>query len=295
MADAPRRIAELKWSTRRRLEFIELKAYYTGRVSRSDVARAFGLSDPAATKDLKLYGALAPGNLVYQHATFGFVPSANFKPVFTDLDPAFALSAMAEGWLGADGRPAATPAFGIPAVPLPLPVRLPEAAVVAAITRAIHSHRQLAADYRSLSRPGESRRLLEPHALVHDGLRWHVRAFCRERYAFRDFVLARFVRAECLDDPAESSPEHDEDWVETLRLELLPHPRLDEARRRLLAADYGAVDGVITLTVRRALAGYCLRRLGVDTSHSASGDPRVYQLWLANREDVEDFAAWALV
>ena len=70
---------DLKWATRQRLQYIEIMAWYAGVVARSDVARAFGLSDPAATKDLKLYGDLAPGNLNYNHAVFGFVPAPGFS------------------------------------------------------------------------------------------------------------------------------------------------------------------------------------------------------------------------
>ncbi|MEJ5212217.1 MAG: WYL domain-containing protein, partial [Burkholderiales bacterium] len=62
MTNKDKLLMDLKWSTRQRLRFIEVMAYYAGVVTRSDVARAFGISDPAATKDLKLYGELAPGN-----------------------------------------------------------------------------------------------------------------------------------------------------------------------------------------------------------------------------------------
>ena len=62
--------SDIKQATRQRLEYIEVMAFYTGVVTRSDVARTFGLSDAAATKDLKLYGELAPDNLIYKHNVF---------------------------------------------------------------------------------------------------------------------------------------------------------------------------------------------------------------------------------
>src|SRR3970040_3182712 len=86
---------DVKWATRQRLQYIEVMAWYTGVVTRSDVARAFGLSDPAATKDLKLYSDLAPGNLVYNHSVFGFVPGDGFSAAFADLTPAAALPVIA--------------------------------------------------------------------------------------------------------------------------------------------------------------------------------------------------------
>ncbi|MEO1767185.1 helix-turn-helix transcriptional regulator [Thiobacter aerophilum] len=286
---------DLKWSTRQRLRFIEVMAYYTGIVTRSDVARAFGISDPAATKDLKLYGELAPGNLIYTQAVFGFVPAPGFRPVFADLSPAAVLPLLAANLAGAGGPYGDQPLYGLTSERLPLPGRLPSAAVLAQITRAMRSRRKLAARYHSLTgNDTGALRILEPHALVDTGLRWHVRAYSADRYEFRDFVLSRFAWAECLDQAAESDPEHDEDWVETLTLRLAPHQGLDEPRRQALALDYGARDGVIELTVRRALVGYLLQRLMVDTSRDHSGNPRQYQLMLENREEVEPFAAWAL-
>ncbi|MCA1977738.1 MAG: WYL domain-containing protein, partial [Thiobacillus sp.] len=111
-------LADLKWATRQRLQFIEVMAWYAGVVTRADVARAFGLSDPAATKDLKLYGDLAPGNLQYNHAVFGFVPAPGFAPVFADLSPAVALPAMAANRAVLGGPYGEARIYGLPAAAL---------------------------------------------------------------------------------------------------------------------------------------------------------------------------------
>lgn len=288
-------LLDLKWSTRQRLEYIEVMAFYTGVVTRSDVARAFGISDPAATKDLKLYGELAPGNLTYTQSVFGFVPTAEFRPVFADLSPARVLPLLASNLAVAGGPYGDRSIYGLPAERLPLPARLPPAEILAQITRAIRGRRKLSAAYHSLTGSGApEHRILEPHALVDTGLRWHVRAYAADRYEFRDFVLSRFSAAQCLTETAESEPEHDEDWVEILRLKLAPHVGLDEKQRAAIRLDYGAQDGVIELSVRRALTGYVLQRLAVDTTADHRLDPRTHQLMLLNRDEVEPFAAWAL-
>ncbi len=295
MVSREKLLLDLKWSTRQRLQYIEVMAYYTGVVTRSDVARAFGISDPAATKDLKLYGELAPGNLVYTQAVFGFVPAPGFRAVFADLAPAAVLPLIAANLAVAGGPYGTQPIYGLPAEGLPLPARLPAAEILAQITRAIRHRRKLAARYHSLSDRAEpATRILEPHALVDTGSRWHVRAYAPDRYEFRDFVLSRFGAAECLNETAESDPEHDEDWVERLTLRLAPHAGLSERRRQALALDYGAREGVIELVVRRALTGYVLQRLMVDTTPDHHLDPKVYPLMLLNRDEVEPFAAWAL-
>ncbi|AAZ98149.1 conserved hypothetical protein [Thiobacillus denitrificans ATCC 25259] len=285
---------DLKWATRQRLQYIEIMAWYAGVVTRSDVARAFGLSDPAATKDLKLYSDLAPGNLAYNHGVFGFVPAHGFAAAFADLSPARALPVIAANLAVANGPYGDTLIYGLPTASLPLPVRLPSAHTLAAITRAIHGRRKLRVTYRSLSgRDNQEPRLLEPHTLVDTGLRWHVRAYSEDGCDFRDFVLSRIVDAECLDAPAESGGQYDDDWVEQVTLQLVPHSGLDPARRENLLLDYGASGEVIEVTVRRALLGYVLQRLAVDTTADHSLNPHANQLMLLNREEIEPFAAWA--
>jgi hypothetical protein len=285
---------DVKWATRQRLQYIEVMAWYTGVVTRSDVARAFGQSDPAATKDLKLYSDLAPGNLVYNHSVFGFVPGAGFTAVFADLTPAAALPVIAANLAVANGPYGDALIYGLPTASLPLPTRLPSPQTLAQITRAIHGRRKLRVGYRSLSlREGGAERVLEPHTLVNTGLRWHVRAYSEVTCDFRDFVLSRITGAECLDAPAESGEQYDDDWVESVSLVLAPHAGLDAARRESLLLDYGASGEVIEVNVRRALLGYVLQRLNVDTTPYHSLNPNAYQLMLMNRDEIEPFAAWA--
>jgi len=285
---------DVKWATRQRLQYIEILAYYGGAVTRSDVARAFGLSDPAATKDLKLYNDLAPGNLQYNHAVFGFVPSQDFVPAFADLGPAAVLPVIAANLAVAGGPYGSELIYGLATASLPLPARLPPAPVLAQITRAIRGRRKLRVSYRSLSeRDSGDARIVEPHTLVDNGLRWHVRAYSIDTCDFRDFVLSRFAAAECLAEPAESGEAYDDDWVETVKLVLAPHARLDASRRQSLLLDYGAEGEVIEIEVRRALLGYLLQRLRVDTTADHSLNPNACQLMLLNRDEIEPFAAWA--
>ncbi len=285
---------DVKWATRQRLQYIEVMAWYTGVVTRSDVARAFGQSDPAATKDLKLYSDLAPGNLVYNHSVFGFVPGENFSAVFADLDPAAALPVIAANLAVANGPYGDELIYGLPTASLPLPARLPSPQTLAQITRAIHGRRKLRVGYRSLSsRESGAERVLEPHTLVNTGLRWHVRAYSEDTCDFRDFVLSRITGAQCLDAPAESGEQYDDDWVESVSLSLAPHAGLDADRRASLLLDYGASGEVIEVNVRRALLGYVLQRLSVDTTPDHTLNPNAYQLMLLNRDEIEPFAAWA--
>ncbi len=286
---------DVKWATRQRLQYIEIMAFYTGVVTRSDVAKAFGLSDAAATKDLKLYGDLAPNNLLYNHSVFGFVPSPAFSPAFAELAPTAVLPIIAGNLAVAGGPYGQDSIYGLATATLPLPARLPSPQVLAQITRAIHGGKQLRVSYHSLSeRDSQQQRILEPHALVDTGLRWHVRAYNLDSYDFRDFVLSRITQAECLEARAESNVQYDDDWVEMISLQLGPHAGLDAQKRASLLLDYGANGAAIEIEVRRALIGYVLQRLSVDTTEDHSLNPNAYQLMLLNRDEIEPFAAWAL-
>jgi len=296
MASTFKTAADIKRNTRQRLQYIEIMAFYTGLVTRSDVAKSFGISDPAATKDLKLYSELAPDNLTYRHQVFGFVPTDSFHAMFADLSPQVVLPMIASN-LAAVAEPIKEqPIYSIVVESLPLPVRLPSKEVLAPIIRALKQGKQLRASYKSMSeREDIQDRLIEPHALVNTGLRWHVRAYCQQNYEFRDFVLSRFVESELLDVEAESSPMYDDDWTETITLKLSPHPRLSESKRNSLLIDYDASDDVIELDIRRALVGYSLHRLSVDTTIDHSLNPNAYQLILMNRDEIEPFAGWAFL
>ena len=294
MAATHKSLETIKWNTRQRLQYIELMAFYTGVVTRSDIANTFGISDAAATKDLKLYGELAPDNLIYKHNVFGFVPNVSFKEVLTDLSPDAALPIIAGNMPNSGGPDRDKLVYGIPTESLPLPTRLPNKIILAQILRATRHHKKLEISYHSLSdREPIDKRIIEPHSLINTGLRWHIRAYNETSFDFRDFVLSRIAAASIVDEDAESNMIYDDDWMESISLELSPHPKLSEIKRENLMLDYQAKNGIIQLDVKRALIAYVLQHLSVDTTIDHSLNPNAYQLVLVNRDEVEPFAGWA--
>ena len=292
----PGHFQDIKQATRQRLQYIEVMAYYTGVVSRSDLTRTFGISDAAATKTLKQYNDLVPDNLVYQHTDFGFAPTDKFQELFADLSPASVLPIIAGNLATTAATLEECPVYGIPVDNLPQPLRLPEKHIVANIVRAIKHQQKAEIRYSSLTdSKSEESRIIEPHALVNSGLRWHVRAYNEQTYDFRDFVLSRIVEASRLTIAAESNAMYDDDWTELATLRLAPHPNLSQPQQQSLLLDYGADNGVIQLDVRRALAGYVLQKLSVDTTEQQSMNPNAFQLVLLNREEIASFAGWSFL
>ena len=296
MASSEKSTSKMKWNTRQRLQYIETKAYYTGVVSRSDVAKAFGISDAAATKDLNFYNQAAPKNLIYKHSVYGFIPADTFKEIFADLSPGAVLPLFTENLPVLGGPPTTEAIYGIPVDTLPLPVRLPDKSVLAQIVRAIKHNKKLVMSYKSLSnRDSNEQRTIEPHSLIDTGVRWHVRAYSEDTFDFRDYVLSRITKAEMQNEEAESGASFDDEWVELVTLQLAPHPELDDKKRLNLLYDYGAENDVIELTIRRSLVGYALQKLSVDTTVDHSLNPNKYQMIVLNRDEVETFAGWAFL
>jgi len=288
---------DIKFATRQRLQFIEVMAYYTGMISRSMLARAYGISDPAATKDIKLYNDLAPNNLEYNPSLFSFVPTTSFVEVFADLSPRSVLPMFSQNLLTIDNPSGNEPIYGISVEHLPMPARLPDKSVLAEIIRAMKAGTQLRVTYHSLTQrnEAESSRVIEPHALINTGLRWHLRAYNHDTHDFRDFVLSRFTSAQQLSVSAESNQDYDDIWTETITIKLTAHPGLDEKQRTALSYDYDMQDGKIEIEVRGALVAYVLQQLKVDTTADASLNPNAFQLVVTNREEVEIFAHWAFL
>ncbi|MFV1983621.1 MAG: helix-turn-helix transcriptional regulator [Thiohalomonadales bacterium] len=298
--------SEVKWATRQRYQYIEVMAFYTGVVTRKDVARTFGISDAAATKDLKAYGIVAPDNLIYKQNVFGFVPSTSFVEMFADLSPHIVMSMFAAN-LAIRGNPESAQnwIYGVTVDQLPLPIRLPDKNICAQLVRAIKNKQKLQIRYLSLSDKTDIKneldsealnsRIIEPHSLIDNGLRWHVRAYNEQSYDFRDFVLSRIIDAQLIETAAESSVKYDDDWIEYVSLKLKPHPKLIQQKQDSLLYDFSATDDVIELSVRRALVAYVLHRLSVDTTVDHSLNPNSFQLVLENRDDIEWFAGWSFM
>jgi hypothetical protein len=263
---------------RERLAFLELRAFFTGELRRSDIAARFGIKPAASSRDLALYREVAPGNLEYDATGRCYRPSASFEPVFpfnSDRVMAWLLQGFGDGL---DlGLKQAAPCEG------PGQLNKPDLKVLGSITRSMCAKRPVRMNYLSLS-SGAKRRDVVPVALADNGLRWHVRAYDRERGRFGDFVLTRISKVNELAEQARESEllGADEQWARMVEMELAPHPGLKHPQ--VIESDYGMEGGCLRLKTRAALAGYVLRRWNVDASEHHFLEPTTHQLWLRNSQ-----------
>lgn len=139
--------------------------------------------------------------------------------------------------------------------------------------------------YLSLS-SGTKRRDVVPVAVADNGLRWHVRAYDRDRGRIGDFVLIRISKVKELAEQASESEllGADEQWARMAEIELVPHPRIDHPKG--LEADYGMERGCLRLKTRAALAGYVSRRWNVGVSANQFLEPTTHHLCLRNLQTI---------
>ena len=276
---------KIRWGTERRLEFIEFRLYWEGGVRRGDITEKFGVSTPQASADLGLYQQLAPRNLVYDSSEKRYVSTEHFQPLFLDLRADVYLAhlhdasgdriRLLDSWMG-----------DVPSAALmPVPSRRVKSDVLRAMTKAIREKRAIEVSYQSMNNANLDKawRWLSPHSLVNDGARWHVRAFCHNRHAFRDFLLSRCdVTREY--GKAEGAIANDTAWNELFEVRLYPNPKLNEVQKRGVMEDYEMVDGELSIFIRKALLFYFEKNLRLDVP-DVEGNPAATPLKIFNYED----------
>jgi hypothetical protein len=279
------------WGQDRRLEFIDFRLRWDGRLNRSDLVDFFGISVPQASLDIARYLEGAPANMQYDRGARVYRATDSFAPLYATSHPSRYLNELLSVATGVLDPEASFVGWRPPLATIPVPGRTMNVDALVCILRAIRNRTALQVRYQSMSRPEPGDRVISPHALVNDGFRWHVRAYCHLRKQFRDFVIARVLAVEGTntgDATGESAPERDLAWLTQVQLVLAPHPALPEAHRKAIELDYGMTDGVVAMACRQALLFYALQHLGLreDANARSTRRPEEQQIVLKNRDEL---------
>lgn len=273
----------IKQIKKERLSYIDFCANYIGEIGRNSIVNRFGIGDAAASKDLAEYMEMKPKNLTYDFKTKKHRPTKDFEPMFK-FNHEQVFRALATGF----GDTLQSEPIAHLKCENALKLNKPDTKVIAQVSRAIHLSKVIQITYFSLT-SGFNERKLVPFAIVDSGLRWHVRAFDRKRNRFMDFVFTRIKSAEILDDETikeNESSKNDKAWNKIVTLRIVPHPDNIEHPEGIIM-DYNMRDECIEIEQRDAVAQYLLRNWNVDCTNDHSLEGKHYQLWLANRDEVE--------
>lgn len=274
-----------RWSTEQRLEFIDFRLFWEGRVNRSHLVDYFGVSVPQASSDLTLYQDLARHNAVYDKTLKTYVAGPKFTPVFfvPSADSYLAQLRLIESGLLQEEEAWAvrTSSFSI----VPILRRRIDPFILRRLLHSIRTGSMVYIKYQSMSKPEPSARWISPHALGFDGFRWHTRAWCHTRKHFADFVIARILELG-EEKPSDINASEDIGWLKEITLRFSPHPDLNGAKRKVVELDYGMKNGVAEITTRVCMSYYLERHFGLDPESKALKAER-HQIVLTNRDELE--------
>ena len=251
---------ELNKEQRQFFAFVEIIIQWEGRLTLSHLQQEFGFGRSKTKKLLTEYTQREPNNLIYDASLKGHKPNKRFIPKYT------------QGHIDEYCRNEHSDVIGIQLLEAPL--RNIDPNLIRPVLRAIRNKQRLDIGYQSLSSPDYESRIISPHSLVFDGLRYHVRAHCEKNNGYRDFVLSRFCfESEVLkpefEGPSTNNKEQDNLWNTMLTLSIEPDIRLTEQQKRIISLDYQMTlneqgTWARDIPVRAALAKYLLQRLRLD-------------------------------
>ncbi len=251
-----------------RRAFIEHRLFWRGRIGLADLTETLGLSRTQSSMEINNYIKAFPEHLAYDPSARAYFPGREFQPHFTSLDVDRHLAKLLAIANDADVSNADWELYRPDMLAPPVPARGAKAEIARDILLAIEQKRQLHITYQSMTSPDPTKRSIVPHALAHDGFRWHCRALCLRDGIYKDFVLGR-MSSVGLGEKAGFNPAEDTDWTAEITLMIAPHPNLSENQSKVVTMDYGMIDGSAEITVRKCMLYYTLKRLGLDADPAA--------------------------
>jgi len=255
-----------------RLSFIEKCAYWKGAINRKDLCDQFGISIPQATQDFRDYTAMAPKNIMYDRKRKSYLPLDNTFEFIYDLNRH---NIILQELVKEDSKPVYT---------LEPVIKNFDNDILVYLLRAVFSDKIiLDIQYQSLKSETPMERTIYPTSFGYFRGRYHIRAYCFERKAYRDFVLSRILKVKNSLIQFSYIPE-DIDAKSTVSVIVKPHGKLMEAQKKCVELEYGMRDGFACMTVTKHKLIYLLDELNLLYSEI---EPPYTLLELVNRKDLE--------
>jgi hypothetical protein len=271
------------WGQERRLEFIEFRLLWEGKINRGELVTFFGTSIQQASLDLARYMELAPGNLEYDRSEKVYKARENLNLIFIQRDSQTFLSQLS----GPSSGPASTPPSFVGWRPpydlVKYPTRSIRPEILMRVIWAIRDRQDVELLYQSMRRPAATRRWISPHAIAFDGSRWHVRAWCHDNKYFKDFVFARIQQIYGV-RTSEVDGREDKRWHSFTSVILRASSNLTQRQRIAVETEFGMRDGILEVQMREALVYYFVRQLRLDRNTRSS---REGPLEWVNARDLE--------
>jgi predicted DNA-binding transcriptional regulator YafY len=271
-----------------RYRLIEIVALWEGKLNAGHLVDYFGIGRQQASKDINEYlHSVGPGNLIYNSSLKGYEPADTFKPKVTSGEVDEYLQLVHRNSDLTNTFEDMTLGFDYTHM-MPLPKYTVNPEVLREIVKACRYNERIDVDYRSVNAPDKDGRIIVPHAIVHSGMRWHVRAFCEKNQDYRDFVLTRFYGTPEHLGKSSKTSQDDIAWHTLVNVCFTTDQRLSDEQQAVVANDYGMTDNRLLVQVRGALVQYLLQKMRIDIN-VISADPRAQQIVIQNMDAVKQW------
>ncbi|MCJ8311743.1 MAG: WYL domain-containing protein [Saccharospirillaceae bacterium] len=231
---------------------IELLLYWEGECRPNDIGTIIPLGDTTIKKHFRQYRELNPNQCYYDDKLKTHCISDNFESTKINQEFSEYQSLLSREDRYSDLNLLFTP------------IRNITSPVIRDINKAIRNKTAINIKYQSMS--SEGTRLIQPHTIINDGLRCHVRAFCHKRKMFLDFVISRIVKIMSIELIPRQDNQALQDilWNTNIDIVIIPDPRLTTHQQKTIELDYAMTLGKKTIQTRAALVQYVVKRLRVD-------------------------------
>ncbi|GAW94642.1 MULTISPECIES: WYL domain-containing protein [Colwellia] len=246
---------------RERFTFINNVVGWEGQINSTHIATKFQLSRQAASSILKQYREHFPTYLQYDLSQKAYIATDDFNHSFIHSNALNTFSKYLAAIEFTDSTDLVSSVF----LEVEAPLRNINPLQIRPILRAIREQLQIDIGYISLSSPNYLDRIIQPHALIFDGLRWHVRAYCNKNGEFRDFTLSRFNGEATFEGKASHSVAQDDQWNTIVDVAIEADPRFNDQQKGIIEQDFQMQQGQKIIPTRAALVNYLLRRLRIDS------------------------------
>lgn len=273
-----------------RFRIIELMLQWQGEVNSRDLKALFSISLDTAKRTIQSYTKQYPENIQYNvhlkkhEPTILFVPKVSNccfesyinileKLQFEGVRESSCIEILLNNSNSVDikeihqvqNAPVHQLSYITKMIP---PQRQLQPELMRTIIAACQKNLRIEVDYLSLNNPDYEGRIIQPHTLVHDGSRWHVRAYDEKSRTFRDFNLARFKSKALVEGNATATLEQDTDWNTIVELEIIPDTRLSPIQKECIKQEFQMQQGKLVILCRAALINYLLLNLRIDQYRS---------------------------
>lgn len=283
-SDADRVHKKAKWNVQKRLEFIEFRLFWDGRLNRKDLVETFGISSQQASTDMATYKHIAPDNFTFDPTQKSYLRTDSFSAkLIGGWTNRYLLQLLAveSGWMDAEQ----TWFQGEQALEVnTLARKRVDSEVLMNILDGIRAERKVEMFYHSMTGSQPSQRQIEPHALTYNSGGWYVRAWSSEHNQFRDYNLNRIKEAKA-GGAAHTDRSLDFQWHHTVDLVIVPNPELPPEMQAAVKYEYEMQEGSISMNCRLSVSFYLMSEHNLDVE-PGNLRPVKQQLVLKNKADV---------